>query len=178
MEAILKIYALRNKYFLDGWNVFDFIIVIGTFIGILISGVTPYSVGPQTTLIRSFRIGRIFRLVKKAKSLRMIFNTFVITIPSFANIGGLLVLMLYVYSILGVSLFSTVKLQNALTVHANFQSFGIAFMTLLRISTGEAWNEIMNDCMRQESVSFDCTIDPQWDDITANEGNTFTLTFD
>jgi hypothetical protein len=58
--------------------------------------------------------------VKKAKSLRMIFNTFVITIPSLANVGGLLILLLYLYSILGVFLFATVKLQNELTVHANF----------------------------------------------------------
>jgi hypothetical protein len=120
VEATIKLIAYRCKYFQDGWNNFDFVIVIGTFIGILLSQTTSVSVGPQTTLIRSFRIGRIFRLVKKAKSLRMIFNTFVITIPSLANVGGLLILLLYLYSILGVFLFATVKLQNELTVHANF----------------------------------------------------------
>jgi hypothetical protein len=120
LEAIIKLTAFKKNYFSDGWNNFDFVIVIGTLIGILISSTTSVSVGPQTTLIRAFRIGRIFRLVKKAKSLRMIFNTFVITIPSLANVGGLLVLLLYLYSILGVFLFATIKEQVALTVHANF----------------------------------------------------------
>jgi hypothetical protein len=109
LEAVIKITAYRKNYFSDGWNMFDFVIVVGTAGGILLSSTTNISVGPQTTLIRSFRIGRIFRLVKKAKSLRMIFNTFVITIPSLANVGGLLILLLYLYSILGVFLFATVK---------------------------------------------------------------------
>jgi hypothetical protein len=36
MEAIIKIFAFRSVYFKEGWNIFDFIIVIGTFIGILV----------------------------------------------------------------------------------------------------------------------------------------------
>ena len=127
---------------------FDFVIVIGTYIGVIVNLTTNVSVGPQTTIIRSFRIGRIFRLVKKAKSLRLIFNTFVITIPSLANIGGLLTLLLYLYSILGVFLFAPVKLQEYMNVHANFESFGIAFLTLIRMATGEGWNYIMMDSKR------------------------------
>jgi hypothetical protein len=37
VEAGVKITAYRKKYFSDGWNMFDFVIVIGTFLGILIS---------------------------------------------------------------------------------------------------------------------------------------------
>jgi hypothetical protein len=92
---------------------------------------------------------RVLRLVKKAKSLKAIFQTFIVTIPSLANVGSLLILLLYLYSVLGISLFATVKLQNAITVHANFQNFGLAFLTLFRMSTGEAWNEIMDDARRE-----------------------------
>ncbi|PCI31098.1 hypothetical protein COB52_00380 [Candidatus Kaiserbacteria bacterium] len=120
LEAIIKLFAFGKGYFQDGWNVFDFIIVVGTFGGIILTETTTVSVGPQTTLIRAFRIGRIFRLIKKAKQLRVIFNTFVITIPSLANVGSLLVLLLYVYSILGVSMFAEIKLQETLNEHANF----------------------------------------------------------
>ena len=112
VEAGIKLIALRNVYFYDGWNVFDFAIVIGTYIGITISATTNVSVGPQTTIIRSFRILRILRLIKKARSLQMIFNAFVITIPSLANVGGLLFLLLYLYAILGVFSFATVQLQE------------------------------------------------------------------
>ena len=67
------------------------------------------SLGGATTIIRAFRISRILRLVKRAKNLRLIFNTFVFTLPALANVGGLLLLLLYLYSIVGVILFSGVK---------------------------------------------------------------------
>lgn len=119
-ECAVKLIAYCREYFRNGWNVFDFVIVIGTFLGILISQTTNLSVGPQTTILRAFRIGRIFRLVKKAKRLNQIFQTFVITIPSLANVGGLLFLLLYLYSVLGVYLFAPVKLQPVLNIHTNF----------------------------------------------------------
>jgi hypothetical protein len=60
----------------------------------------------------------------------------------------LLLLLLYLYAILGVFLFADIKQQSALTDDANFQSFFTAFLTLIRTSTGEAWNELMADCAR------------------------------
>lgn len=101
MESILKIFAMREGYFVDGWNIFDFIIVLGTVVGIIISQFSKFNVGPQTTVIRAFRIGRILRIIKRYKSLRKIFNTFVVSIPALANVGGLLFLFLYLYAILG-----------------------------------------------------------------------------
>lgn len=79
------------------------------------------------------------------------------TIPALTNIGGLLLLFLYIYSVLGVFLFAEVQLQNTLKIHANFQSFGIAFLTLLRSSTGEAWDSIMMDTVRQRNIMFQCS---------------------
>jgi hypothetical protein len=69
---------------------------------------------------RAFRIGRIFRLITKAKFLRVIFNTIIITLPSLANVGALMILLLFIFSILGVQIFSTVKLQDTLNQDANF----------------------------------------------------------
>lgn len=39
-EALFKILAIGKKYFADSWNIFDFIIVIGTFVGIIINTTT------------------------------------------------------------------------------------------------------------------------------------------
>jgi len=113
-----------------------------------------FDVGPQTTIIRAFRISRILRLVKRAKSLKIIFETFIITIPALVNVGGLLLLFLYLYSVLGVSLFADVKLQNTLNENANFQNFFNSFLTLFRASTGEAWNSIMHDLSRGRGPLF------------------------
>ena len=106
VEAIIKLIAYGKYYFDSGWNVFDFVIVIGTIGGIMVGQLSSVSIGPQTTIIRSFRIGRIFRIIKKAQNLKRIFTTFIVTIPSLANVGGLLFLLLYLYAVLGVFLFA------------------------------------------------------------------------
>lgn len=120
LEAVVKIFAFRVEYFKDGWNVFDFAIVVGTLAGTIINLSSSVKAGSSFTIVRSFRIGRIFRLIKRYKVLRQSFNTLILTIPALGNVGGLLFLFLYLYSILGVFLFAKVKLQNSLDIHANF----------------------------------------------------------
>ena len=170
LEAILKLIGLGKEYFREGWNRFDFFIVIGTFIGIIISESTSVNVGATGTIIRAFRICRGFRLIKRAKSLRKIFNTFVMTLPSLANVGGLLLLLWYIYAILGVFLFATIQLQETLNIHANFQTFGIAFLTLIRVTSGEAWNYILHDCLRKGTDYYYCVSSPSYDQIQDNGG--------
>ena len=64
------------------------------------------------------------------------------------NVGALLVLFLFLFSVLGVSLFAEVKLQESMDRHANFENFGRASLTLLRVATGEGWVGIMHDAAR------------------------------
>ena len=149
IEAIIKIIALGfRSYFTKGWNVFDFLIVVVSYITFILGFYVSATIGPkEATIARAFRIGRIFRIIKKASFLRVIFNTIVITFPALANVGALLVLLLVIFSILGVQLFATVQLQTNLNVNANFQYFGIAFLSLLRFQTGESWNYVMTDLL-------------------------------
>jgi hypothetical protein len=65
-------------------------------------------------------VGRILKLIKRAKSLKIVFNTFLITLPALANVGGLLMLLLYLYSILGVFLFADIAINGVLTDTMNF----------------------------------------------------------
>lgn len=81
-------------------------------------------------------------------------------------------MFLYLYSVLGVFLFAPIKLQGALDVHANFQTFLRAFLTLVRCSTGEAWNEIMADTSRYHSFLFVCEYEPTYDDYASNNFET------
>ena len=104
-----------RDYFNKGWNIFDFIIVIISYVTLIIGQTTNSNFGPkQATVARAFRIGRIFRLITKAKFLRVIFNTIIITLPSLANVGALMILLLFIFAILGVQIFATVKLQDTL----------------------------------------------------------------
>lgn len=53
-------------------------------------------------------------------------------------------------------MFAGVKLNGELTFHANFQSFGTAFLTLIRISTGEAWHAVMYAAVRKGDSVYTC----------------------
>jgi hypothetical protein len=104
IEALIKMIAFSIRgYFALGWNIFDFLIVLISYVTLAIGFVTAKDIGPkQATIARAFRIGRIFRLITKAKFLRVIFNTIIFTIPSLANVGALMMLLLFIFSILGV----------------------------------------------------------------------------
>lgn len=110
IEAIIKLIAYNKDYFKDGWNVFDFIIVIAAWFGFISSQIEGFEIGSLTNVIRIFRISRIFKIIKKYKSLRVLFYTFIGAIPQLTNVGGLLMLFLFLYSVLGVEWFATVKL--------------------------------------------------------------------
>ena len=79
------------------------------------------------------------------------------TLPAIANIGGLLLLLLVVFSILGSFLFWNVKHAMYIGHHANFGDFGSSFITLYRILTGEMWPGLMYDSMQGdcEMISID-----------------------
>jgi len=59
------------------------------------------------------------------------------------NIGALLLLFMYIFTVLGVQLFAKVRVADAMNEYANFQEFWKAFMLLVRCASGEAWNELM-----------------------------------
>lgn len=70
LEMIVKMTALGKTYFKDGWCIFDFLIVISAWFGILLLEIFKIDVGSITTIIRSFRIARVLKLIKKAKTLQ------------------------------------------------------------------------------------------------------------
>jgi hypothetical protein len=148
-EAVVKILGLQSKYFSDGWNVFDFIIVVVTNIGLAIKYGLNISFGPVAATVRAVRICRILRLINKLETLKLLFQAMINALPSLGNVASLLFLMYYIFASLGVQLFAKTQLGDNLDVHANFQSFGKAILTVMRCSTGEFWNGIMYDTVKQ-----------------------------
>jgi len=72
------------------------------------------------------------------------------------NVGGLLLLFLYIYAILGVYLFAAVKWTGPLNEFVNFKHIGTALLTLLRVSTGENWHEVMYALSNEKSLLYQC----------------------
>lgn len=81
-------------------------IVIGTNFGILLS-LLNFGTGFQTIgiIIRAFRIMRIIRLVRKQQDVKIILDTLFNILPQITNFVGLMILLLFIYSALGISLF-------------------------------------------------------------------------
>eukprot|EP00913_Durusdinium_trenchii_P030010 g28122.t1 len=100
-----------------------------------------------------FRVLRLFRLMKYLKGVKKIFVALAASVPKLVNVMAILLLLLTLYSILGVSLFSTLKFSSE-SPQCNFKDFVQAFITLFRASTGEAWNEIMHDIARSPKEIF------------------------
>ena len=70
---------------------------------------TGMSYGSIATIIRTFRIGRVLRLVRGLESMAQLFNTLLLTLPSLGNVGALLFLQFFIYAVMGVQLFATVS---------------------------------------------------------------------
>lgn len=144
LEAFVKIMALGvPDYFSDPWNTFDFCIIGGSLLSILLFLYADISLKGAITIVRSFRILRVFRLIKRAKSLNMIFSTFVVTLPALMNIGSLLLLVIYLYAILGVQFLGQVKRNGIMSENLNFENFSNAFCVLCAIATADSWGTIM-----------------------------------
>jgi hypothetical protein len=69
-EMVIKLAGYGYRYFRDSWNTFDMLIVILSIIGIILTETTTSKLGSQTTIVRSFRIIKIFYIFKKNKTLR------------------------------------------------------------------------------------------------------------
>ena len=95
-------------------------------------------------VVRVFRIGRVLRLIKAAKGIRKLLFALVISLPALFNIGLLLFLIMYIYTIICLSSFQNLKITGALDGDVvNFRTFMNSFMLLFRLATSAGWNDIL-----------------------------------
>ena len=111
IEMILKQIGLGRAYFYTTWNCFDFFIVVGSDIGIILSIFdVGGSVTTATTVIRGVRIMRMFRLIKTSVHIRLLLDTIMNILPQITNVMTLILLLYFIYAALGINLFSGIML--------------------------------------------------------------------
>lgn len=96
----------------------------------------------------------MFKLFRKQKSLQIIFETFIVTLPALLNVGGLLVLLVYIFSVLGMNLFAETMYSDPLNPDLNFKTIASASITLLGVATGDGFYELENAVGRARSITF------------------------
>ncbi|XP_069693173.1 muscle calcium channel subunit alpha-1 isoform X6 [Periplaneta americana] len=164
MEFVFKLAAFRFKnYFGDAWNVFDFIIVLGSFIDIIYSEVnTPTRFKPGSGMIsinffRLFRVMRLVKLLSRGEGIRTLLWTFIKSFQALPYVALLIVMLFFIYAVIGMQMFGKIALDSETAIHRNnnFQTFPQAVLVLFRSATGEAWQDIMLDCSAREGVRCD-----------------------
>jgi voltage-gated sodium channel len=130
VEAALKIAAVAPRlglYFGNGWNLFDFSIVVLSLIP---------ATGEFALVARLVRILRVLRLISAVPQLRLIVTTLVRSIPSMGHVIMLMSVIFYIYAITGVHFFATDDPDH-------WGSLGAALLTLFQLVTLEGWVEVM-----------------------------------
>ncbi|RVE70489.1 hypothetical protein OJAV_G00065000 [Oryzias javanicus] len=144
-EFLLKLFALRHYYFTNGWNIFDVVVVILSIVGMFLADlIEKYFVSPTLfRVIRLARIGRILRLIKGAKGIRTLLFALMMSLPALFNIGLLLFLVMFIFSIFGMSNFGYVKHSAGIDDLYNFETFGNSMIILFMITTSAGWDGLL-----------------------------------
>jgi len=168
-ECVAKMYSLNSRrYFTSGWNKFDFFIVMVSFAGVFIDSLgNAVPINPTVLRIlrifRIFRILRAFRIFKSLKGLQQIVMTLASSLPAIMNLFSFLLLLFFIYSILGVMVFGAMCKDGdqgfeglyavrcmlspedlLLDPHATFETVAWSLLTLFRVATGDAWGDILD----------------------------------
>lgn len=154
IEATFKLIAFGKSYFENGWNKFDFFVVIASILDItmdIIGGTALQGIAFMPSLARVFRVLRVTRLFKLAgslKGLQAIIQTIVFSIAQLSNVVLLLFIILFMFTVTAVEIFGTIKTGDVIQEYKNFKNFHQSMLLLLAMMTGEDWNRVMFDCSR------------------------------
>ncbi|XP_064155060.1 sodium channel, voltage gated, type VIII, alpha subunit a isoform X4 [Anguilla rostrata] len=159
-EFVLKLFALRHYYFTIGWNIFDVVVVILSIVGMFLADlIEKYFVSPTLfRVIRLARIGRILRLIKGAKGIRTLLFALMMSLPALFNIGLLLFLVMFIFSIFGMSNFAYVKREAGIDDMYNFETFGNSMICLFMITTSAGWDGLLSPILNYPP---DCSPDKE-----------------
>ncbi|KOO27372.1 sodium channel protein type 2 subunit alpha [Chrysochromulina tobinii] len=157
-EFALKICGLGcGGYFGDGWCRFDFFLVCVAAGDMYLNELMQLLPLPPTLLrvLRIARVLRILQLLKSLKGVRDLVMTLVFAFPALCNVGLLLGIVMFMYAVLGINVFTYVRRGETINEHRNFETLGNAFITLFQCLTGDGWSSIMDDAMINEERGCD-----------------------
>ncbi|GMH73651.1 hypothetical protein TrRE_jg10895 [Triparma retinervis] len=168
IEATLKIVGEGPVLYFKKWSCcFDFILVTAT----ILDESADIAQGNAEVLFvlrifRVFRATRILRLLGSNSGFTNLIKVLMYSLPSVWNVAVLLIMLYFTFAVLGTALFGSTNINEAgefynpqpaenpgvygvgINPDANFRSFGKAFITLFRVSTGENWFLLHRDTYR------------------------------
>lgn len=122
-EILGKLIYRQWRFFLDGWNIFDFVIV----------GIALIPASGPLTVLRSLRVLRAFRLLSVVPSMRRVVQALLLAIPGIGSVGLLILLIFYVGAVISTKIFGAAFPEW-------FGTIGASMYTLFQIMTLESWS--------------------------------------
>lgn len=122
-EILAKLAAYRLRFFRDGWNIFDFVIV----------GISLVPAAQGFTALRALRILRVLRVISATPRLRRVVEGFITALPGMASVFVLMALIFYIGSVIATKLF-------AYSFPDWFGTLGRSAYSLFQIMTLESWS--------------------------------------
>jgi len=119
-------------FFKDNWNVFDFVVVAGSIIPMLLR----LDIASMISMLRLLRLLRVLKLVKSLPRLKIIVDALIDGFGSMFYLCVLMFLVFFLFAIVGMMLFE----KNDPWHYGTLNS---AMLSLFRISTLEDWTDIM-----------------------------------
>lgn len=129
----------KRRFLLDGWNLFDTLVVVGSLI--------PLDNSEAVLLGRLLRVFRVLRLVSVVPELRFLINSLLKAIPRMGYIALLMFIIFYIYAAIGSMFFASVDSDL-------WGDVAIAMLTLFRVATFEDWTDVMYATMEQYPLSW------------------------
>ena len=132
IEILIRIVAEKSlvKFFKDGWNVFDFIIVTISLV--------PVGGTESVFVARLLRIIRILRIVTVVPAFSHIIEALIKTIPRVGFIALLMFIFIYIWGAIGTLIFGELEADR-------WGNIGVAMLTLMQVATYDDWGAIMGD---------------------------------
>lgn len=125
-ELGLRIVAYGWAYFKEGWNIFDFLVVVGSFL--------PLSKG--ISALRSLRVLHLFAVIEDMPKTRHIITGFYRALPGIANVVFLMLFLFFIFSVFGVYFFQNDKVPG-------FQHLGLSMKSMFQVLTGDDWSNVL-----------------------------------
>ena len=123
IEIALKLVVYRGRFFLNGWNLFDFVIV----------GIALVPAAHQFSVLRALRILRVLRVISVAPRLRRVIEGFITALPGMGSVFLLMGIIFYIGAVMATKLFGA-------SFPDWFGSLGRSAYSLFQIMTLESWS--------------------------------------
>jgi len=142
LEVLIPLIAFGGRQYFGGWwTRLDAVAIAAAWASIFVPS------GLAGAILRICRATRVMRLVQFSPPLQRLLRTLILCVPAFLNILTILALDFFVFTVIAMNVFAGVRqgASGVLSADANFDSFGIGLITLIRAATGENFNLMMWD---------------------------------